>query len=713
MAVSKPDFARIKELFEKMSVLHGSIEKIALFRKKQEAAAAVCLRKMRAEEAQALLTRMDVDSINRDKLGFRVSALRSAGITNMQQLCALSRNQLCNIHGISEEAAYIIHKIARQIAREAEESVRPRLIPEEKSPESTELIRILYRDAASEDSVLRASELHAKYGAEISAALHGAKPAASQLSWLISSGRVKEQALQHAGRLELLLRGSYGAEAVSIIRDFKAAAQADAGQCWADFEANAAAYYSRLEKLDVSSVPTVDTGKARLPAQLVEQVERQPLYLDGLRATLRSYQDFGARYIISQGKVLLGDEMGLGKTVQAIAAMVSLSNQGASHFMVVCPAGVLVNWAREISKFSNLSVTGIRGGDMNAVNRWLETGGVAVSSYDSISRFTLPQGFEFAMLIADEAHYAKNPGAIRTQALNRLACAARRCLYMTGTPLENRVDEMCYLISCLRPDIAKKLEGIKYYSSAARFREEISPVYLRRTREDVLTELPELIENTEWCDLTLEEAKHYYANVITSNFMGMRQVSWQIPDVKKSSKAQRLLEIQEAAELEGRKLLVFSFFRSTIGKVCALLGDKCLEPVTGSMAPAKRQEIIDRFSSAPAGAVLVCQIQAGGTGLNIQSASVVVFCEPQIKPSLETQAVSRAYRMGQIRNVLVYRLLCDDTVDERIVELLNEKQDAFDSFADESAAGSEYVKSEQSFAAAIIAQEKARLENAP
>lgn len=711
MAVAKPDFARIKGLVDKMSVLQGSIQKIALFRKKQEEAAAACLHKMREKEAQALLCRMDVDSINRDKMGFRVSALRSAGISNMQELCSLSRNQLCNIHGISEESAYIIYQLARKIEREAQESVRPRLDPAEKSPEATELVRILYRDAASKDAVLQASSLHAQYGSEIASALKSAKPACSNLSWLISSSRTKELALKHAEWLEEQLYGSYSTKAVGIIRSFKATAESDADSCWADFENNAAAYYARLDKLDVSGAPPIDTGKSQLPAELVEQVERQPLYLDGLKATLRSYQDFGARYILSQGKVLLGDEMGLGKTVQAIAAMVSLSNQGASHFMVVCPAGVLVNWAREITKFSHLPVVSIRGGDMDAVKTWLQNGGVAVSSYDSISRFALPQGFEYAMLTADEAHYAKNPGAIRTQALNRLAKAARRCLYMTGTPLENRVDEMCYLISCLRPDIAKKLEGVKYYSSAARFRQEISPVYLRRTREDVLSELPELIENTEWCDMSLEEIKLYYAQVITSNFMGMRQVSWHIPDVKKSSKARRLLEIQEAAELEGRKLLVFSFFRSTIGKVCELLGDKCLEPVTGSMLPAKRQEIIDRFSAAPAGSVLVCQIQAGGTGLNIQSASVVVFCEPQIKPSLETQAISRAYRMGQIRNVLVYRLLCDDTVDERIVELLGEKQDAFDSFADESAAGSEYIKSEQSLAAAIIAQEKARMEN--
>ena len=102
-------------------------------------------------------------------------------------------------------------------------------------------------------------------------------------------------------------------------------------------------------------------------------------------------------------------------------------------------------------------------------------------------------------------------------------------------------------------------------------------------------------------------------------------------------------------------------------------------------------------------------MQAGGTGLNIQAASVIVFCEPQLKPSLENQAISRAYRMGQLNSVLVHRLLCDNTVDERILELLREKQDVFDSFAEESAAGSESIRAEKSISAAIIQMEKERL----
>ena len=159
-----------------------------------------------------------------------------------------------------------------------------------------------------------------------------------------------------------------------------------------------------------------------------------------------------------------------------------------------------------------------------------------------------------------------------------------------------------------------------------------------------------------------------------------------------------------------RKVIVFSFFRSTLRKVTELLGDRCMEPITGAISPQRRQEIVDAFSQAEDGAVLVSQVQAGGTGLNIQSASVIIFCEPQIKPSIENQAISRAYRMGQVRDVLVYRLLADDTVDERIMEVLQDKQLQFDSFADDSVVGEESLKPKESdWIQKMVAEEKQRL----
>ena len=193
----------------------------------------------------------------------------------------------------------------------------------------------------------------------------------------------------------------------------------------------------------------------------------------------------------------------------------------------------------------------------------------------------------------------------------------------------------------------------------------------------------------------------------------MRQVSW-FGDMKESSKANALLEICEQAKEDGRKVIIFSFFRNTIAKVCELLKDQALEPITGDIPPEKRQAIVDKLKDAPAGTAIVSQVQAGGTGLNIQAASVVIFCEPQIKPSIENQALSRAYRMGQTRSVLVYRLLCEDTVDERMLEILANKQNLFDNFADESAVGAENIKqTEAALAKQIIAKEKERLNSSP
>ena len=192
-----------------------------------------------------------------------------------------------------------------------------------------------------------------------------------------------------------------------------------------------------------------------------------------------------------------------------------------------------------------------------------------------------------------------------------------------------------------------------------------------------------------------QEREAYQRAVLAKDRSAIRKVSWVTPDLTQSAKARRLKEIVEEAGNDGRKVLVFSFYLETIDRVMELLGRRCTQPINGSVNVNRRQEIIDEFEKMPAGSVLPAQIQAGGTGLNIQAASVVVICEPQLKPSIENQAISRAYRMGQSRKVLVYRLLASDTIDERIDDMLTEKQAIFDAFADISEAASATQKEEQ------------------
>lgn len=702
------DRKQIQDILTLIAQYEEEIAGIADRPRLQQERAAEAMRRLSEKQVSEILRGMDVENVNRDKLGLRVASLRAAGIENMEQLCALSADQINAIKGIGDEAAWLIYTLAGRIRMETQTGLKVRVSLDDRNEDAAALL-LAAADAIGADKAVRlAKAVSDEYRASVEAAFLAAKPAAGMLGWLFKSAEKKKTALDAAAYLYDLLTGDYGERVRAALKAYDERRIPDKETIWDDFRANSAAYYAQLDRLDRSLRAQIDNSYSGLPEELVRAVEMQPIYVDALRAVLRPYQEFGVRYILRQGNVLLGDEMGLGKTVQAIAAMVSLNALGATHFMVVCPASVLVNWRREIEQFSDLPVTVIRGGDHAALLAWREKSGVAVTTYESISRFALPEDFRFSMLVADEAHYAKNPAAKRTQALLLLRRKAERVLFMTGTPLENRVDEMCFLVSCLRPDIAGQVREIKYISSAPQFREKLSPVYLRRTREDVLSELPELIQKEEWCEMSAAEWAHYALSVQAENFMAMRQVSWDVP-VRQSSKARRLLELCEEAREDGRKIIVFSYFRDTIRAVRELLGKRALDPITGAVSPARRQEIVDAFAQAEDGTVLICQVQAGGTGLNIQAASVVIFCEPQLKPSLENQAISRAYRMGQLNSVLVHRLLCDNTVDERILELLREKQDVFDSFAEESTVGSEYLKAEKSISAAIIQMEKERL----
>ena len=179
--------------------------------------------------------------------------------------------------------------------------------------------------------------------------------------------------------------------------------------------------------------------------------------------------------------------MGLGKTIQAIATMVSLRNTGATHFIVICPASVIVNWCREIQKFSKLRVIAVHGlSRESALKDWQRTGGVAVTTYETTAYFKFPDNFTYSLLVVDEAHYIKNPSTNRSKNTKAIAEHAERLLFMTGTALENKVDEMINLIKLLQPSIAMQISGMKELSSAPQFKETVAPVYYRRRREDVL-----------------------------------------------------------------------------------------------------------------------------------------------------------------------------------------------------------------------------------
>jgi SNF2 family DNA or RNA helicase len=207
----------------------------------------------------------------------------------------------------------------------------------------------------------------------------------------------------------------------------------------------------------------------------------------------------------------------------------------------------------------------------------------------------------------------------------------------------------------------------------------VAPVYLRRNQEDVLTELPDLVQIDEWEEFGRVDGEAYRDAVMSGNFMAMRRAAFADPE--HSAKLQRLVEIADEAGDNDHKVVVFSYFRDVLATVHAALGPRAFGPLTGDVPPTQRQALVDEFTAADGHAVLVSQIQAGGVGLNMQAASVVVLCEPQVKPTMEFQAIARAHRMGQVRKVQVHRLLIENSVDQRMLEILDSKTHLFDAYA--------------------------------
>lgn len=710
---TKPDYKEIKQLVKRAESIDRRLGAVL------DAAAgrAEIAEVRRAADAfyndrfQSTLESMDVDMLAQGKQGIRVSHLKDAKITNIYQLSQLSVPRIEAINGIGAQGAAKIHTLVRQIVDNTRKKLSVRINVDTPTKADDDLIRALYvllvRDALRQQM----KPIYAEHHKPLQKELVTANKAAGAVSWFFTSKGQKDVTLQAVEALNARMATAFGD--TSMLDRYDATPKDDITECRAHFRENSAAYYAALEQY-CKHLDTAEKPKTGLSDELLAEIEAHPLDLKYMKATLRGYQTFGTKYAVHQKRTLLGDEMGLGKTIQAIAAMAALKAEGKHHFMVVCPASVLINWCREIQKHSELSVTKVHGADEDSLRQWRENGDVAVTTYESISRFDLPEKFTFDMLVVDEAHYVKNPEAQRTVAMKKLLQKTEGVLYMSGTPLVNRVDEMCFLVECLQPEVAAQLEKVKAVSTAEQFREELAPVYLRRVREDVLKELPDLIEKEQWCELNDTEKAIYREAVASGNLMAIRQVSWQVSDIQKSTKAMRLLEICENAKEEGRKIIVFSFFRNTLDKVHELLGDRCMETISGDISPARRQEIVDEFNAAAPGAVLVSQVQAGGTGLNIQAASVVIFCEPQLTPAIENQAVSRAYRMGQTSDVLVHRLLADDTIDERMLEILSGKQREFDSFADESVIGDSQLAAQQaeegSWVTKMVQEEQARLQ---
>jgi superfamily II DNA or RNA helicase len=639
----------------------------------------------RAAEARRSLAEMPVARLN-DVTSARLplAKLQKAGYTTVASVLEPSATELAALPGISGRNARYISAAAQRIAANAEEDVQVTADLDPQDARAVALLGAIHQVHGAERTLSRLREPARKLGDQLGALAAVADPLRSRVRRAFAGAERRERARAAAEQIETLIEEAQSKgrlERIDAANQRLRAAPAKPARVRKDFEQNAARYFSTLSRIVET---TVDGGAARgfLPEDLAERIAKQELDKTHLRVSLRGYQEFGARFALAQRRVILGDEMGCGKTVEAIAALAHLRAGGAKHFLVICPASVLINWMREVAAHSTLRPYRMHGpGREENAAEWIAKGGVGVTTFEAVQNLDLPRSVRISMLVVDEAHYVKNPETQRSKTVREWTARADRVVFLTGTPMENRVQEFRNLVDYLQPKLVDDVHDADGVAGSRAFRKAVAPAYLRRNQEDVLSELPELVQVDEWEEFGPQEFDVYRDAVEARNFMAMRRAAYATGDPKTSAKLRRLVEITDEARESGRKVVIFSNFREVLDIVCEALDKNAIGPLTGSVPPMRRQEMVDAFAKTKGHAVLVSQIQAGGVGLNMQAASVVILCEPQVKPTLETQAIARAHRMGQINKVQVHRLLVADSVDQRMLELLDSKTTLFDAYA--------------------------------
>jgi SNF2 family DNA or RNA helicase len=452
----------------------------------------------------------------------------------------------------------------------------------------------------------------------------------------------------------------------------------------------------------------------------------------GFSGVLRPYQERGVGwldYMLDLGfGALLADDMGLGKTVQVISYVLRLLEKGERQVLVVCPTSVIGNWFEEFGRFApRLRVKihhGIeRSGGKDFVSE-ASSYDVVVTSYAVTWRDAQDiSSVDWSLVVADEAQNIKNPFSKQSVMLRKIP--AKRRIALTGTPIENRLADIWPIMEYLNPGYLPGWEGFREtYTKPIEeerdmlkreaFRKALHPFILRRLKTDksIICDLPEKTEKNEWCYLTTEQAAIYKAIVDKS----LRGMDMQDPARKKiaiiaaltklkqvcnhpsnylkdgavckedwegrSGKVERLGELVSVILENNESCLVFTQYAQMALMLREHLSKRFQAPVRvihGGLKRNAREEILAEYRKAQSPQILVLSLRAGGTGLNLVRANNVIHFDRWWNPAVENQATDRAYRIGQKKNVFVYRMITRGTVEEKIEKMLTEKKALADS----------------------------------
>ena len=452
-----------------------------------------------------------------------------------------------------------------------------------------------------------------------------------------------------------------------------------------------------------------------------------------LKASLRPYQERGYSWLVKNLTLgmgaLIADDMGLGKTLQVIAAVTHLKEAGElekEKVLAVVPTTLLVNWQREIAKFSPQLKVALYHGPKRELptdnyDVLLTTYGTARMDVEELKHM------HYRLMIIDEAQAVKNSTSSQTKALKSLK--ARQVIGMSGTPVENRLMEYWSIFSLVQPKLlgtqkdfkehfARPIEADRDPNTIDAFRKLTAPFMLRRLKTDksIIADLPEKLVQDQFTSLRQDQAVLYekflkdtlekidtaikkakesgedtrivQRGLVLKLMTGLKQICNSVSQFQKtdspypdSGKGDMLIDLVERSFDVERKVLIFTQYREMGDRLQtwlkSTLGEEALF-LHGGVTVKRRAEMVDAFQNDPQTRVMILSLKAGGTGLNLTQASTVIHYDLWWNPAVEAQATDRAYRIGQKRDVLVYRFITKGTFEERINEMLMSKRELAD-----------------------------------
>jgi superfamily II DNA or RNA helicase len=486
----------------------------------------------------------------------------------------------------------------------------------------------------------------------------------------------------------------------------------------------------RLSKYHMSVIDELydERNEEELVVQLEEKYDSLKLFNkikeipvpDHLEHVLRPYQEHGFHWINYLQEIgwggILADDMGLGKTVQALSYLHYFKQtHGKLNALVVCPTTLMFNWENEIKKFTpSLSYHIHHGADRTKNKDLFKEKEIIITTYGTLrSDIKMLVEIPFDYVILDESQAIKNPASKVTKAAGLLRAKNRLC--MSGTPLQNNTFDIFAQMNFLNPGMLGSIEFFRQEFSIPidkfgepdrkdHLRKILYPFILRRTKEQVAKDLPEKIETILYCEMEDEQRNIYeaYRNdfrdkilgtiesqginrsqlTILQGLMKLRQICDSPAILNEQEKfPNHSIKLEELGReitenISNHKALVFSQFLGMLGLIREKLNELGVdhEYFDGSTSAIDREKAIQRFQNDENCRVFLISLKAGGVGLNLTAADYVYIVDPWWNPAVEQQAIDRTHRIGQTKNILAYRMICKDTIEDKILQLQEKKR---------------------------------------